>query len=242
MSQNYWHIPTSDEEIIDIYLEEVGELLEQIDEHLKTWMVNPGDKKSLTEIRRAFHTMKGSGRMANVLDLSELAWKVENMLNQAISGVVPSSHSMVELVAAVRGQIPRVVEAFKEGRSLSESNQIVRLMNLAESLAKEKNPVHQSPSLPPGRTEERQSPGLYDINLKLEYCMQRADEALRRSEMALQQARTAVPLVPGRGAAGGFGHGSKSTEARFGWAALILSAFAGGIVGVCVYMAIVTLG
>lgn len=194
MTQECWRIPTCDEELIDVFLEEVEELLRSIDGHMKTWMFNPGDQKSLTEIRRCFHTLKGSGRMVKALDLSEIAWKVEHMLNQALGGTVAISEPMVNLVASVRTQIPRVVDAFKHHRSLAGNRDIEGLMRLADSLAagKASSPraaLHAIPAA--GERSVRPQ----DINARLDRCMQRADEALHRSELALQEARRAGVLL-----------------------------------------------
>ena len=37
----------------------------------------PHDQEALTTVRRAFHTLKGSGRMVGLMDLGEAAWRVE---------------------------------------------------------------------------------------------------------------------------------------------------------------------
>jgi chemotaxis protein histidine kinase CheA len=152
-------------------------------------MNHPGDKKTLTEIRRSFHTLKGSGRMVKALDLSEMAWKVEKTLNQAIAGTVPVSESMVKLVAAVRAQIPRMVDAFKNRRSIAGNRDIERLMKLADALAAGRKPAQAPAPLAATATGGKQHLKLYELNSKLERFMQRTDEALHRSEMALQQAR-----------------------------------------------------
>lgn len=194
MTQECWRIPTCDEELIDVFLEEVEELLQSIDGHMKTWMFNPGDQKSLTEIRRCFHTLKGSGRMVKALDLSEVAWKVEHMLNQALGGTVAVSESMVNVVASVRTQIPRIVDAFKHHRSLAGNREIEGLMRLTDSLAAGKaSSPRAALRTVPAAGERSGRP--QDINARLDRCMQRADEALHRSELALQEARRAGVLL-----------------------------------------------
>ncbi len=189
MALDRWHIPTTDDEIVDVFLEEVKELLDAVDGHMKAWAGQPDDKKSLTEIRRIFHTLKGSGRMVKALDLSEVAWKVEKMLNQAIAGTVPPSEAMVKLVAAVRAQIPRMVDAFKNRRPVPVTSNIEHLMARADAIAAgrtpEPAPAAALAAVSPGRAQ----PSLYELNLRVDRVMQRADEALHRSEMALQQAR-----------------------------------------------------
>jgi chemotaxis protein histidine kinase CheA len=195
MTQDRWHIPTCDEELADVFLEEVGELLQNIDTHLKTWTARPEDQQSLTEIRRSFHTLKGSGRMVKALDLSEVAWKVERMLNQALGGTVQVSEPMVKVVAAVRAQIPKMVDAFKRRRSLAGNHDIETLMRLADTLAagKTSTPAPALRSVPTVASERPVKS--QEINARVERCMQRADEALHRSEMALQQARRVSALI-----------------------------------------------
>lgn len=194
MTQECWRIPTCDEELIDVFLEEVEELLQSIDGHMKTWMFNPGEQKSLTEIRRCFHTLKGSGRMVKALDLSEVAWKVEHMLNQALGGTVTVSEPMVNVVASVRTQIPRIVDAFKHQRSLAGNRDIEGLMRLVDSLAagKSSSPRAALRTVPAAGERSGRS---QDINARLDRCTQRADEALHRSELALQEARRAGVLL-----------------------------------------------
>lgn len=191
MAQDLWRIPTTEDEIVDVFIAEVGELLATIDRHLKDWTANPGDKKALTEIRRSFHTLKGSGRMVRALDLSEMAWKVENMLNQAIAGTVSVSDPMIKLVAAARAQIPRATDAFKNRRRVGSSQEIEALMKRADALAAGREQVTAAGALPASAAAGRQ---LQELNLKVDRVMQRADEALHRSEMALQQARRAGAL------------------------------------------------
>lgn len=196
MAQDHWHIPTCDEELVDVFLEEVIELQKSIDTNMKVWRANPRDQKTLTEIRRSFHTLKGSGRMVKALDMSEVAWKVERMLNRALAGDAPASDAMVNVVAAVRAQIPRMVDAFRNHRSIAGNREIENLMKLADSLAA--GQTAPPPVQAPAARSVAPAPAatLQEVNARLERCMQRADEALHRSEMALQQARRAAGVSP----------------------------------------------
>src|SRR5690606_10679489 len=51
-----------DEELLDIYLTETEEVLAHIAQQIQTLRVNATDKEALVEVRRGFHTLKGSGR------------------------------------------------------------------------------------------------------------------------------------------------------------------------------------
>ena len=70
-----------DAELLSIFLEEAYEVVQTIDEHLKRLKEQPRNIDSLTVLRRAFHTLKGSGRMVGLTTLGEAAWAVEQTLN-----------------------------------------------------------------------------------------------------------------------------------------------------------------
>jgi chemosensory pili system protein ChpA (sensor histidine kinase/response regulator) len=180
-----------DEEIIDIFVEEAGEVFQGIDRDLAVWRQRPTDRDALAGIRRGFHTLKGSGRMVKALDLGELAWKVENMLNRVIDGAVPVTDPMVQLVAASRGVMPKLVEAFKSRRKAGMGDELESLMNQADAIASGQTPTAspRRPAPAPAGDEAAAQMRLTEIQRTLDRSAQRSDEALQRSEMALQQVR-----------------------------------------------------
>lgn len=70
-----------DAELLEIFLEEAGEVLAAIAENRASIAVQTHDDEALMAIRRAFHTLKGSGRMVGLRELGEVAWAVEQTLN-----------------------------------------------------------------------------------------------------------------------------------------------------------------
>ncbi len=102
-----------DEEILEIFVEEVDEVLETINEYFPQWRADPGNEDARTEVRRAFHTLKGSGRMVGATVLGELAWSVENMLNRAIDGTISISDDLMALIEEVVATVPEGMERFK---------------------------------------------------------------------------------------------------------------------------------
>lgn len=69
-----------DEELLDIYLTETEEVLAQIANNLQLLKVS-ASHEALVEVRRGFHTLKGSGRTVGLTNLGEVAGKVETFLN-----------------------------------------------------------------------------------------------------------------------------------------------------------------
>ncbi|HWU82918.1 MAG TPA: Hpt domain-containing protein [Methylophilaceae bacterium] len=93
-----------DPELLDIYLTEAEEVLATIAQNLQTLRVNATDHEALVEVRRGFHTLKGSGRTVGLVALGEVAWSVERLLNQVMERkVIPTA-----------GQIAFIEEASAE--------------------------------------------------------------------------------------------------------------------------------
>ena len=107
------------DEIVEIFVEEVEEVLQQIDEHFPKWENNPDNEASLKEIRRAYHTLKGSGRMVQAEVIGEVAWAVESMLNRILDKTLKPNPAAFALVKDVTAIVPALVTAFAKNQSLS---------------------------------------------------------------------------------------------------------------------------
>ena len=108
-----------DDEILEIFVEEAGEVLDTIREYLPMLLRQHDDRSALTEVRRAFHTLKGSGRMVGANVVGELAWSVENMLNRAIDGSILMNDDIAALLEDVTSALPPLVEDFEKRRAPS---------------------------------------------------------------------------------------------------------------------------
>ena len=88
-----------DQELLDIYLEEADEVLANVGKALSECRAQPANLDALTTIRRAFHTLKGSGRMVGLDDLGEIAWEVEQSLNHWLERHTPATPGLIDFVA-----------------------------------------------------------------------------------------------------------------------------------------------
>ncbi|HTF98949.1 MAG TPA: Hpt domain-containing protein, partial [Cellvibrio sp.] len=105
-----------DEEIIEIFIEEASEVTETIGEYFPRWAEDFEDNESLIEFRRAFHTLKGSGRMVGANDIGELAWSIENMLNRVIDHTIVPQVVHAHIIEKVRGLLPGMIAAFRDNQ------------------------------------------------------------------------------------------------------------------------------
>ncbi|MGI1679320.1 MAG: Hpt domain-containing protein [Cellvibrionaceae bacterium] len=129
-----------DEEILEIFIEEAEEVIETIQEFFPKWAENFDDTDSLSEFRRAFHTLKGSGRMVNATDVGELAWSVENMLNRVMDNTVEPNDGHVVLIQKVIPLLQPLVDAFKNRQPHPSRKQAENLQLWAEELSKGSRP------------------------------------------------------------------------------------------------------
>lgn len=99
----------ADPEIVEIFIEEAGEVLELFAGSIPAWCDKPADADLMAEIRRGFHTIKGSGRMIGALAIGEFAWAFENLLNKVIENTVPAGQGLRDLVAGSTGMLQQLV-------------------------------------------------------------------------------------------------------------------------------------
>lgn len=105
-------------ELLEIFLEEAGEVLAAIGEAAEACRARPDDREALTAIRRGYHTLKGSGRMVNLNDLGEAAWRHEQWMNGWLSEQKPATADLLTLVARSRAVFQRWVDALKAGETV----------------------------------------------------------------------------------------------------------------------------
>ncbi|MDG4560717.1 MAG: Hpt domain-containing protein, partial [Candidatus Competibacter sp.] len=90
----------ADPEFIEVFLEEARGELAAVREQLLRWQENLQDHDARAIVRRAFHTLKGSGRMVGATVIGDFAWEYENLLNQILAGKVAASQTIISAIAA----------------------------------------------------------------------------------------------------------------------------------------------
>lgn len=122
-----------DDEIIEIFLEEAGEVSGTLDEFWPKYKTDHSDQDALTTVRRAFHTLKGSGRMVQAEIIGELAWSIENVFNRVLDGTVQAGDNLIALVDHVISILPVLIDDFRH--RLTSSADVKPLQDYADALA-----------------------------------------------------------------------------------------------------------
>jgi len=148
----------ADPEFIEVFLEEAQGELVTIRDNLASWRSDLEDRAALTTIRRAFHTLKGSGRMVGAMVIGDFAWEFENLLNQVLNAELHPSMAIADAVAAaVEALSPLVGETPLHGAELEALPPLVaRVRGLPQAVEVEPEPsaAPMLPSLVPGLDPE----------------------------------------------------------------------------------------
>ncbi len=86
--------------LLDIFVEEALEVVAAVRAQHAELSVHHDRRDLLVDARRAFHTLKGSGRMVGQTDLAEVAWRVEGVLNAALETERPLNEPELKLIGA----------------------------------------------------------------------------------------------------------------------------------------------
>ena len=121
-------------DILDIFIEEAEEELSTLRELVPRWRDNPDDRDALVTVRRAFHTLKGSGRLVGAQVVGEFAWCFENMLNRVIDGTIEASPALLGLLDEALEVLPQLIEQLRGGPAPRADVQ--SLLDRAHRLAK----------------------------------------------------------------------------------------------------------
>ena len=123
-----------DPEIREIFVEEAREVLATLDEYFPQWVADTGNTSALTETRRAFHTLKGSGRMVGATDIGEFAWALESLLNRVLEGRVEPAPAVLAGLEESIVQLPAMVSAFEGASRQFDQGRVEVLRTLAHRL------------------------------------------------------------------------------------------------------------
>jgi chemosensory pili system protein ChpA (sensor histidine kinase/response regulator) len=123
-----------DKELLEIFLEEAGEVVETIASNLAVSREAREDREALTTIRRGFHTLKGSGRMVGLTDLGEMAWQCEQVMNKWLKEEKPATTPLLDFIDLARAAFGEWVTQLKEsGSARIDGSEISRRAEILKS-------------------------------------------------------------------------------------------------------------
>ena len=122
-----------DPELLELFIEEAKDEITKLNRLFPLWDENPQDQDSLVNVRRSFHTLKGSGRMVGAQLIGEFAWSIENLLNRVINKTLDRTPDMMSMLREAVAAVPELVEQLETGRPLRID--IARIISTANEIA-----------------------------------------------------------------------------------------------------------
>ena len=121
---------SEDQELLECFLQEAGELLEDVDSKLIELENSPKDNNLLNTIFRGFHTIKGGAGFLSASALVDLCHKTENLFDLLRGGTKDLSPEMLDTILSSTGEVRRMMDEMTGGGSPTPAPKVL-LDNLA---------------------------------------------------------------------------------------------------------------
>lgn len=105
-----------DEEILQDFLVEASELIDQLDGQLTDLANNPLDKELLNSVFRGFHTVKGGAGFLDVKPLIEVCHRAENIFDKIRNGSLEYDASAADIIMRAFDVVGDYIVDLKDGK------------------------------------------------------------------------------------------------------------------------------
>ena len=109
---------TVDPEVREIFLSELDEVSTTLADLLPVWRQQRANPATLQEIRRGFHTLKGSGLAVGANELGAFCGRIERLTLDLIERPDRAASDAIELIEAAIGVLPACARALRSGSAM----------------------------------------------------------------------------------------------------------------------------
>ncbi len=124
-------VPDVDPELLEVFLEEAGELVEQLDENYQEWQQDITSHEAIDGLMRSLHTLKGNARFAGLFALGDLSHVMESLFEGLSEGRLVAEQRLQPLVRAGLDRLANSVELLQHGNILPDLTEITRTLEAA---------------------------------------------------------------------------------------------------------------
>ena len=145
-----------DEEILQDFLVEAGEILEQLQEQLVELENNPQDSDLLNAIFRGYHTVKGGAGFLSLTELVDICHGAENVFDVMRNGQRTLTPALMDIILQATDEVVAMFEDVKANKPLVAAEQT--LLDTLHRLSKPEtaDEAVEAPSEAPPVVEEHQ--------------------------------------------------------------------------------------
>ncbi|NCP64010.1 MAG: chemotaxis protein CheA [Paraglaciecola sp.] len=112
-----------DEDILQDFLVEAGEILEQLQEQLVDLENNPDDAALLNAIFRGYHTVKGGAGFLSLTELVDICHGAENVFDVMRNGQRTLTPELMDVILQATDEVVKMFDSVKAGQPLVAAGQ-----------------------------------------------------------------------------------------------------------------------
>lgn len=129
-----------DEELVQIFIEEAKEFMEQVESRFQQWLGELTDHDAIAGMQRNLHTLKGSARLSGVIPIGDLSHAIESVMTAIAEGEMDPIATVTDTLRQSIDHLAFQVDTIaKTGKVPAADVQVDQLHNL---LGGELSPVH----------------------------------------------------------------------------------------------------
>jgi chemosensory pili system protein ChpA (sensor histidine kinase/response regulator) len=114
-----------DEELLDIFLEEAEEILDESDHKMVEWRDDPENHETVIELQRALHTLKGGSRMAGLTPIGDLSHAMESLFEGIVDDQIKVSTPAVEVMEQSFDRLHQMLEKVSKREAVPTGKSII---------------------------------------------------------------------------------------------------------------------
>ncbi|MFI0415905.1 MAG: Hpt domain-containing protein [Candidatus Thiodiazotropha sp.] len=114
-----------DDELIEIFVEEGRELLDNLERHYNGWTESPLDTAVVDDFKRSLHTLKGSSRLAGINPIGDLSHGLENLFERMSREEIKPDASLQNMVRQALDVLATQIDDAESGGNVRISSQLL---------------------------------------------------------------------------------------------------------------------
>ncbi|ADY72708.1 CheA signal transduction histidine kinase [Desulfurobacterium thermolithotrophum DSM 11699] len=130
------NIPEELKEILEEFLVEAEEILENLDQDLIDLENNPTDKDLLNKIFRGMHTLKGGAGFLNLTPIVELAHRIEDIFNKLRNDEMTLTTELMDIILEGIDHLKLAIQMLKESEELPDMEDIESVLKKLDTALK----------------------------------------------------------------------------------------------------------
>ncbi len=177
-----------DEETLEIFRAEADDLLAGISHNLKSLEASPDDRNALWEIRRNAHTFKGAAGIVGLRAASELAHRVEDLLDKMVELQCGANPKIVDLLKRSNASLNSLTTGTSDDVKTPPDADFLKLISTLTSNGNSHTPANETkPAAAKPTPEPVRAPSTPIVRVSLD----RLDDLIRVSH-SLVENRTSI--------------------------------------------------